>query len=186
MDCTASALHLVLGHFVYSAKAIQNEIIPSNSFQIPWSSSCKWKPRCHPTPQLCACSTGKKHAESRQESFQVSLLFTVRDDEAAIASHFPAKAKQEAPILMAWVTGRAVLREKFTFVASKCTLHVVFCVENMASWLCKAECQYPSREVEEWYRCLPNTFADHKRFCNFSVSPMDGCVDPLSWAGINY
>lgn len=152
-----------------------------NSFPIKLSSSCKWKPRCHPTSQLSVHSAGNKNA-GRQERFQVSPLLTARDDEAAIASHFPAKPKQDAPILMAWVTGRAILHEKFTFATSKYTLDMVFCMENMVSWLCKAEHQL---SPFQWGWRMVSVFAKHlcqlEEFLQF-LCKVDVCVDSLLWA----
>lgn len=157
--------------------------LPSqNSFQIKLSTSCKWKPHCHPTRQLFVCSTGNKHAGSRQKSFQVSPLLTVRDDEAATASHFPANPKKEAPILMAWVTGRAALHEEFAFATGKHTLHMAFCMENVVSWLCKAEHQlspfpwgWGMGSVLDKQLCQPEEFLQF-------LCKVDVCVDSLSWA----
>lgn len=70
VDCTASAFHLVLGHFVCSAKAVQNEIIASNSFQITWS---------------CA---NESHAATQQSSFLLAALGTsiLKADKKAFKS----------------------------------------------------------------------------------------------------
>lgn len=71
---------------------------------------------------------------------------------------------------------------KFIFGASKYILHVTFCTENAASWICTAKNQNPFHKVRKRCLCLPSAFTNYKRCCNFCASfkPMR-----IKWALIN-